>query len=292
MIDVVAEVKAGRGRFEWSDVRRELRDGNDTFVLYVPVFRDAMKFDDVPELDWAGHVIDDTKRYDGVRLPATAYQLQQIADLLDAMLLTPILIEELWLQARVKIDAVVNSGKPHYTRVADLGITHVHRLIEKALDEAGGDDGVSIVDSVGKYWCLINGLGADSGKSLYGTDTACNFGWCSSKGSGPGVTMRVRCWQRPGFKHNLEHHDPSQTIRLMSKHARLFHNGLSSQVHLHDIAADPKLARLLHHMPGPLTYLRQLNVPVEHSLGTITLPEVVIEASPPKAGPPKAGEVS
>lgn len=279
MIDVVADARAGRGHFQWSSVVRK-HQGHE---LHIAVFADAMKFDGVPELDWAGNAIADNVVYDGVRLPATPAQLQQIADHLDAMLLTPIIIEELWLQADRRFDAIVNAGPPKYTIAADMGITQVHRLIEEALAKVPSESPIDIIDSVGKYWCLINGLGVATGRNRFGDKTACNFGWCSTTGSGIGVTPRVRCWQRPGFKHNLDQHDPSQTIRLMSKHARLVRpSGSDEQVHLYDIAADSRLAPLLHHEIGPLRCLRQPGVPEEPIGGTVTLPEVVITSSVPE----------
>jgi len=91
---------------------------------------------------------------------------------------------------------------------------------------------------------------------------ACNYGWPSSRGAYRGVTPGIKVWQTPGFKHNHDHRDPSQTIRLMYRKAVLFlADGSRKIVDLHDIAADPKRAVLISH-EGVLHYLRQHCVPV------------------------------
>jgi len=113
---------------------------------------------------------------------------------------------------------------------------------------------------VGKYWCLVNRLRQLVGL-LYGTRNACNYGWPSTSGRYRGVTAGVKCWQSPGFKHDHEHWDPSQTIRLMYRLAVLFDSdGNRETVDLYDVASDPSLAPLISH-EGVLHYLRQRCVP-------------------------------
>ena len=88
-MDVVQLVKDGKCRYEWSEVVSE----HNGYKLYIKVFRDAMKFDDVPALSWnLKPIAGDDRKFDGVRLPASAHQLQEIADLLDCMLLRPKLL--------------------------------------------------------------------------------------------------------------------------------------------------------------------------------------------------------
>lgn len=288
MIDVVQLVKDGKGCFEWHYVVSE----HNGCTLHIAVMRDAMKFDDMPELDWHRDSVGGSgsgEKLDGARLPATPYELQIIADMIGAMLLTPRVIDLIWLQAGLKFDANVNSGPPDWIIAANLGVTDVHRLIEADIEKLGGDDIEKLVSCVGKYWCLVNGLGTDDDKKMYGANTACNYGWCSSEGSGPGVTPGVRCWQRPGYKHNLDHIDPSQTIRLMFRQALLVSPaGAEDYIDLLKVAGDPELAPLLTHDGKPLTYLRQSNVAVAPSIGTVVLPPVTIEI--PSA--PKVSEIS
>ena len=270
-MDVVELVKQGKCRFEWYPLELEL----DGYLLTITVMRDAMKFDGVPPLTWdfkpvpeddiwyseyAGQV------FDGVRLPATAHQLQQIADLINAMLMTPKVIELLFIHAGLKFDARINTpkypGAPSSQRniVATSHIHLVHQEIEAALAKLGGDDGNSLIACVGKYWCLINGLLPV--RSLHGDTVCCNCGWCAEKASGPGVAgLGVECWQRPGYRHNKQHWDPSQTIRLMYRSALLIHPDKTiEEVDLHYILQHELLCKLLSH-EGPLKVLRQPNVP-------------------------------
>lgn len=266
MMDVVSAVKNGFGIFDWYEVVSEY-NGNK---LYIKVFRDAMKFNGVPALTWNfKRITGDVRTFDGVRLPASAHQLQEIADLLGCMLMTPKVIDLIWLQAGTKFDAVINvNGKI-------VAITNIHDLHTKVESEVGTDDGVSLISCVGKYWCLTNEL---SWKPSHGNDTAaCNYGWFARHASGPCLSPGTQCWQRPGFGHGKSHFDPSQVIRLMHRKARLISSdGTEQEVDLHDIAADSALAPLLHHQ-GILTYLRQK--------GVVKLPPLPTEAPEPVPDP-------
>ena len=253
-MNVVNLVRAGKGIFDFKEIVSE----KDGYKLYIKVFRDAMKFDGMPAMNWRCHPIPgDDRKFDSVRLPASAFELQQIADLLNCMLMTTKVIDMIWLQANIKFDCVTYIN----TIVANSNIHDVHNAIEKKIRKAGGDDGKGLISCVGKYWCLINGLGSRPGRNLYGKNTACNYGWMSSKGSGPCLSPGTKCWQRPGFKHNNKHYDPSQTIRLMYKYGRLIHpDGKEETVDLVNILKDEKLSYLINH-EGKLDYFRQKNVP-------------------------------
>ena len=273
-MDVVQLVRDGKGRFEWVEVCSE-HNGNK---LFISVMRDAMVFDDMPAMSWKRKPLaGDDRRFDGVRMPATAHELQEIADLVNGMLMTPLVIGLIWLQAVLKFDCVVNvKGKI----VAISNIHDVHEAIEKVIEGLGGDDGTQLVSCVGKYWCLIQQL-ASCGM-LHGDWIACNYGWFAKSASGPGVTPGTQCYQRPGFRHNKQHWDPSQTIRLMYQWARLVRaDGTEEHVFLPDIAQDVDLCPLLTHDGKPLSYLRQKGVDKLEPLaepGVITLPEVTITA--------------
>lgn len=265
MIDLVTRVRDGEGYFEWSSVVSE----HEGFRLHIPVMRDAMKFDGVPAMSWDYKpIVGDDRVFDGVRLPANAKDLQQIADMLQAMLLTPKVIDLIWLQAGVRFDPVINvRGRI----VANSNIHEVHEEIENKIANVGGDDG-SLIACVGKYWCLVDQL-ARPAVLRFRDKTACNYGWCSSRASGPGVTSGVQCWQRPGFAHDIHHWDPSQTIRLMFQTARLEHpNGDEEYIDLRDVLIDPELAPLLNHTGKPLSVVRQPSVEEVAPRGVIDMP--------------------
>lgn len=247
-MDVVQLVKDGKAKFEWSEIVSE----HNGHKLHIKVFRDALKFDDVPAMTWNMNVIDPNQTYDGVRLPTSAYQLQQIADLLGCMLMTTKVIDMIWLQAGIKFNAVINVNG------GIVATSHIH-LLHNKIEDQFTDDGTSLISCVGKYWCLTNTL--NNGGLRFGSSTACNYGWMDNNGSGPCISPGTQCWQRPGFQHNHQHHDPSQTIRLMHRKANLVKpNGTEEEIDLHDIADDPQLAPLMT-TEGSLTYLRQKNVP-------------------------------
>lgn len=281
-MNVVQLVRDGKGRFEWTEVCSE-HDGNK---LFISVMRDSMKFDGMPAMTWDfrptyvvkdGKRVEDDRLFDGVRMPATAYELQQIADLTNGMLMTPLVIGLIWLQAGLKFDSVVNvKGKI----VAVSDIHAVHEAIEAVIAKLGGDDGTQLVSCVGKYWCLIQQL-ANYG-FVHGAQACCNYGWFAKSASGPGLTAGTQCWQRPGFRHNIQHWDPSQTIRLMYKWGRLVRaDGTEEHVFLPDLAKNTDRCPLITHDGKPLSYLRQKGVPELEPLaepGVITLPEVTITA--------------
>ncbi len=273
-MDIVQLVRDGSGYFEWDEVLSTYGD----LKLAINVFRDAMKFDGQPAMTWDRKPIaGDTRIFDGVRLPATAGELQQIADLLGCMLMTPKVIDMLWLQAGLKFDSIVNvKGEI----VATSNIHDVHEAIEAKIASLGGDQGLGIVDSVGKYWCLINELLNHADVS--GGDCCCNYGWPAKVASGPGITPGTQVWQRPGFAHNIFHFDPSQTIRLMHPMAILVHPDETEEVvDLRVIASDPALAPLITHQ-GTLTYLRQTGVEQLDPLPEASLPPAIAEATEPE----------
>jgi hypothetical protein len=278
MIDIVQMVREGQGFFEWVT----LTSDHQGFQLHVNVMRDALKFDGVPAMNFKRIPLrGDSRTFDGVRLPATAHEMQQIADLLNCVFLTPKVIDLVWLNARVKFDSVVNiKGQI----VATSNIHDVHTAIQKAIQEAGGDNGTGIVSCVGKYWCLIEQL-AHKGR-VHGDYAACNYGWFAKRASGPGLTFGTQCWQRPGYRHNKLHLDPSQTVRLMGRHAVLIHpGGYEENVDVLDILQNDRLCPLLTHDGKPLTYLRQAGVPEEKPLercAPFVLPEVIISGDVPK----------
>ncbi len=271
MINVVEEVAEGRTTVEWSTVRSQ--HNGETLIIYV--FRDAMKFDGVPALQWDFDLVEENDRwytddlFDGIRLPATAEQLQMIADLCGCMMLTPKVIDLIWLQADIKFDSVTQTQSYPDEDISDdngviVATSHIHVLhqrLEHFIAKHGPDDGIKLIDSVGKYWVLIQGLGTAPGRNRFGIATACNYGWPSSSGRYRGVTPGIKVWQGPGYRHAHNHRDPSQTIRLMYRKAVLFlADGSRQIVDLHDIAADPARAPLISH-EGVLHYLRQHVVP-------------------------------
>lgn len=287
--DIIDLVKAGNVHVSWGTVLSE----DKGHQLKLSVFRDAMKFDNVPAMLWTRKPVPDThpdagKTYDGVRLPVTAPEMQQIADITGCMMLTPKVVDLIWLTAGesgTQFDSVINLGPNHI--VAEADIQAVHEAVELALKQAGGDNG-GVIDSVGKYWVVCNGM--LTGKFSAAQRQAVNYGWPTKKyaGNGPGVTGKCKVWQTQGFQHDVGHYDPSQTIRLMYRTAMLLKAGETdwAEVDLYDVAKDPELCGLISH-EGVLKIVRQQGVPepqgVQEADGSWTLPPVVVIGDPKAA---------
>lgn len=290
MINVVELVEQGKYHFEWVEVLSTYQN----YKLYIKVFRDAMKFDNIPALTWDfkpayvyknGKTVKDDRIFNGVRLPASAHQLQEIAYLLDCLFLTPKVIDLIWLQAQLKFNAVINiNGKI----VAISNINDYHALLEKEISKLGGDDGTKLIECVGKYWCLMNHL---YNLKVQGDYAACNYGWFTNTAPHPGVTTGTKVWQTAQYAHNKLHRDPSQVIRLMNRYARLVYpDGHEETVDLCKLMLDPVLSFLVHH-EGVLTYQHQQDVPfrnpikidkpIEEPIEEIPIePEIIIPPQP------------
>lgn len=278
--EIIDLIRAGKAHVSWATITSEHKGHQ----LRISVFRDAMKFDSVPAMLWTRKPVpashpDAGKTFDGVRLPVTAVEMQQIADLTGCMMLTPKVVDLIWLEAGlngVQIDSVVNvQGKI----VAESDIHRVNAEIDAKLAKASGNR-EGVIDSVGKYWVVCNAM--LTGPYSAAGRQAVNYGW-PTKGAGNGrsVTGKFNVWQTIGSRHDVGHYDPSQVIRLMSRTAQLLKAGSSDwvDVDLYDIARDLDLAGLISH-EGPMKIVRQQGVPepqaVQQADGTYLMPEIMI----------------
>ena len=237
-MDLVQAIRDGRASVDWTTLTAK-HAGHE---LRLSVMRDALKADNV-------------------RWPATAIDLQRVADELDAMLLTPKVVDMIWLEAGrtgTQFDPVINHRYPGHTKptiVALMPVIDVSGLVDDKIHAAGDRGG--LIASVGKYWVLTNSL--LTGK--FGVAQACNYGWNSNSAPYQAVTPGLKVWQTIGSKHNNEHIDPSQVIRLMHREAWLTRPGEDAElVDLRQVLVDPVLAPLISH-EGPLRILRQPGVP-------------------------------
>lgn len=295
--DIIEAVKDGKALFEWEEVTTSIEEKK----LHISIMRDAIRFNNIPALRYDRKGLPTNETFNGVRLPATAIEMQSIADMLFCMMPTPKILDTIWLQATTKFDPVVNLGPGKI--VATQNITSVHTAIEKKIKDEGGYPSRGIIDSVGKYWVITNKL-KNSKNLKYGVKTSCNYGWHNSTKEGSrAVTPGLYVYQGQGTMHNDIHIDPSQVVRLMYRIARLEHeDGKCEKVDLHNIASDEKLSYLLNH-DGVLHVLRQPSVPETppvKSGNTWVLPEITIYSNVPpsemnddelkafKAGFPKA----
>jgi hypothetical protein len=234
-MSLIEDIKNGQAQMEWADVVSQNIDGA---ALRISVMRDALKVN-------------------GVRVMADAVELQMAADELECSLLTPKVVDLIYQQAALRFDPVIRADGDI---VASSTPARVSALIDDRIKTHGGDQG-GIIDSIGKYWVLHNHLTSAAGL-LYGKRTACNYGWLSTTGLYQAVTPGLKCWQSPGFRHNCQHKDPSQLVRLMKRRAVLVRpHGCEEAIDILDVLQDPTLAPLANH-DGVLHYLRITAAPL------------------------------
>lgn len=270
-------IRDGEGHITWGHVTSEHKGHK----LRIAVMADAIRFDNVPPMNYARKPraprANEQATYNGVRLPATAAEMQQVADILGCMLLTPKVLDLIWQQAERKMDPVINV---HGQIVAVSDVHVVHDAVEAKVEALGGDT-ESLLASVGKYWVISNRL--VGGK--FGIHQAVNYGWHASNATLEAVTPGLKVYQNVGGAHNSLHLDPSQVIRLMYRWAWLLRAGSSTWEHvdLVDIGKDPELCGLINH-DGVLKAFRQPDVPEPQPVlqddGSYLHPEVYIIGDP------------
>lgn len=204
-------------------------------------------------------VTSDALKVDGFRVIATPTLQQQIADLLDASLLTPQLADMVFAQAKVRIRPI---PRPITSTTESMMVQS--QSVDEAIEKAGGKPG-ELTSTVGKHWVIDNDL-------LKKPKSAMNYGWhffgpniydqepldthlpVSRIPDGKGGIAHVV--QTRGTAHNIFHTDYSQNVSLVSKKVILD----DKVVDLATILQSPDLAPLASHQ-GPLKLLRQPGVP-------------------------------
>lgn len=225
-------------------------------------------------------VFRDALKVDGVRRSATAAEMQEVADAMFCVMPTPRILDLIWEEAGrtgTRTNPVVNIGGKI---VANLDDETVSAAVDAALEKAGGDKG-GLMASVGKYWVLTNALRRSNLR--FGNRTACNYGWHSTGAPYRAVTPGLKVWQSPGLRHNDEHVDPSQVVRLVYRNAMVSEDGSElRRMDMLEVLQHPVLNKLVSH-EGSLGYLRQASVkePLGEKDGDAwTLPETVIIGDP------------
>lgn len=190
-------------------------------------------------------VMEDALRVDDVRVNVSAATGQRIADLLDAVMLTPKLADLIFAQAKV----VVAPSPVAISSTTAAMVRHSRRVDAEVAGRPG------LVSTVGKDWVLVNGI---AGRA----DKAANYGWHFRGSSFQGIhgeasvsLAGVRVIQGVGTAHNAQHVDYSQVVRLAKRACTVD----STPHDLTDVMRDAKLATLVSH-EGPLRLVRQPGV--------------------------------
>jgi len=190
-------------------------------------------------------VSEDALKIEGVRVNASAFLQQHVADLFGAFLLTPKLLDQMWSQRAV---TVLPCPQP-FNSLSVTMIAHsacVDRQLANVTVPEGG-----IIQSVCKTWVITNGLLAHPGR-------ACNDGWHLEKPI-PGVPFDpapslpgAHMIQSPGYHHDAQHVDYSQCMLFVARDC-----AVDGEITTFDaVAQNPELATLVNH-DGILKVLRQ-----------------------------------
>lgn len=162
---------------------------------------------------------------DSFRVATKAKTEQQIADELNAVMPTPLLSDEIYRQAHIKL-----IPKPQGT--SKMGsmtqmIKH-HNAVEKqltaVLPKLGFDPSDALIAPVGKDW--VNSRRLLGNPTVNGAPAAINYGWQRTDlppvpkiGPFPAATgyPPLVVHQSPGMAHDFNHQDYSQVVRLVSR---------------------------------------------------------------------------
>ena len=218
-LQLLNAVRANRFAHTWSEVRSTNND-------HVGVFR----------------VSSAPIRVDGQYLRCTASELQLIADELDALLCTPMVIDLRYAQASTKL--LPRSGNPVYRSDAD----HTDD-VERQIDKVGGHH-CGIVADIGKHW-VLHRLSSASHPVLYGWHTSAK-GKTSWGMAYDAETDGLFVIQRVSNYHLMAYSDYAMTAVLM--HNRCCVDGVDMDTE--EVLTDPDLCGLLVANAKPLPFTR------------------------------------
>lgn len=196
------------------------------------------------------YVSADALKVEGVRVNVSAQMQQQIADMLDCLLLTPKLADLRFDQADIQLEP-----QPRLITSSTQAMIEQSEKIDNLLK--GKDTKGKIISTVGKHWCI--------GNKLKGSKQSMNYGWhfkaktpsfkgikgysCDSKI--PGVYVI----QPSALAHDKSHTDYSQICVLVKQDCLIDCN----KMNLKDVLSDPEYADLASH-DGVVSVLRQPGV--------------------------------
>jgi hypothetical protein len=222
--DVIAAIRAGRADYQWTEIARCHGDHAGRFRI----FRDALTVD-------------------GVRVTVRPTEAQQAADLLGAVLPTPLLLDALCALADVQIAPKLRS---HGNDMDDWDVCVRHSA---RVDAAIGGR-VGAVCPVGKHW-VAHYLMTERKAVLYGWPVPPDE---VRRGTWQGIRVyRSECGgghviQQPSAAHTHHHRDYSMTLVLVDDTCLV--DGQPTSVA--DIARDPELCGLILANRRPLWSLR------------------------------------
>jgi hypothetical protein len=250
MKNIIERVKAGEMLLAWETItltssRPELAG----CALEIQVMQDAMKLQN------------DAGTW--IRFMVSAYQQQQIADIVGGVFHSEKTSEERHKRANTVISPVVQTP-PGSGKITALATEDdYNRYVDAAIAKAQPDGVIGIVSAVGKPWSLTNNM---AGQQRYGSKTAYNFGWFD-KGGIYTSPCGLKCWQSIAsgmseYVHNDSHADPSQVCEFPHNDCTLIlADGTQQSLKLADVYRHELYCDFVTH-GGPLQIVRQNSVPL------------------------------
>jgi hypothetical protein len=175
-----------------ADVLRAVKDGGAVFE-FVPL-------PGAPGV----YVTRDAVKIGGVRVPVTARTTQAVADFLGVSPTTALVEDMIHEAAGARVEPP--TAHPDIM-LSDEAVRGFSASIDKQVQQAGYGNVSGIISSVGKSWVLDNAELNVAGRAV-------NYGLIRADGPYESVTRRFKLWQQPGWRHNPDHWDYSQTLRL------------------------------------------------------------------------------
>lgn len=248
---ILQAVKDGKAQFTWVPLTSEIPG-------YKAVF----------------YVSSDALKIEGVRINVSAYLQQQIADLLDASLLTVKLADLRFAQAKIRLEP-----KTRPITSATSAMIEQSAKIDKLLTNPGySSDKDAIISTVGKDWCISDEtLTAPKNRGV-------NYGWhfagatkfqgvqgypCDSLEKDKISGMIIYTIQPSAESHDYNHVDYSQVCCLVKQDCIVN----DQKMRLIDLLQDEKLAKLASHT-GKMKIIRQ---PGPAPLSPLTFKEPMVE---------------
>lgn len=201
--------------------------------------------------------------FQGEWLPVSSWQLQQLADVFDAALLTARIADALHRNADVRVEPVVTvpPGSDNIAATADLAdwwrwtwSRYEQGILDLGTPIDGHFQRWPIISGLGKDWVISPRLGTMH-PELGTVIEAVNHGFYSA--SAPGHTSvlprDLALWQDEGGRHNQSHIDPTQLARLMRRKVRAFspepigYAGTVQDADVADLYNDPVFGPVLTH---------------------------------------------
>lgn len=166
---------------------------------------------------------------DGFYPGVTADTMQKIADHLNATLLTPKLVDDIWRAAPIRIDPIVGMAatSAEVQVMADTAtfLKHTARIKDRIRSKRASYGNVPVlVSNIGKYWTVGAGTSV-SKRNKYGSVAPQNYGFFYTKSGTRNRTVTgipdVDLYQTPGYAHDMAHSDYSQVVMLVSRNVEI-----------------------------------------------------------------------